>query len=161
MWIHLQNVMKIDFLLVGFYFQPFCIFFMKVWAVPVGQKCLVIQACPQGMTFRGNQKYPKCDFFVCEFLLKLSYTFLYFLKFINSDECGGSSAVENACSLQLLVHMSSFSQNTCIFLVISAVLWHAPFPHHSLWCVEMSCHITEEQSCESLGGLTSQATQNP
>lgn len=100
-------------------------------------------------------------FKMCLFLLKLIYKILYFLNaIVLLSEGTGPLWKVNAISC-CLISVSAVSQNTCIPLVVSTVLLLF-FPLRSqFWCVWMSCHIIEERSCESLGGLTSRTTQNP
>lgn len=57
------------------------------------------------------------------------------------------------------IHMSSLSHHLYFCGHISSAPVFIPL-QFQFWCVQMFCHIMEEQSCESLGGLTSWATQS-
>lgn len=140
-----------------------CILFMKMWAMPVGQMRDDSSLSPRDDLQRQPQILTAWFLFkMCEFLLKLIYKILYFLNAMISLSVGliccgqwmHSPAAWFTCPVLVRMLVFPWSCQQCF--------WVFFFPLQSqICCVQKSCHITEEQSCESLGCLTSRTTQNP
>lgn len=126
-------------------------------------KCVMIPAYPQGMTFKGNRRYWQPDFFLkCVNFFWNWYKILHFLNAMISLSVGliccgqwmHSLAAWFTCPVLVRMLLFPWSYQQCFWVFFSPL-------QSQICCVQKSCHITEEQSCESLGCLTSRTTQNP